>query len=126
MPPTRLRGAIALLAAVLVAGFVAACGSSSSDNKGSTASKDNVSLTAKRDITIAMVTHGDAGSFWSVVEKGAEQAAKDEGVTLKYTESNNDPQAQAQMIDAAVSEKVDGLAVSAPNPDAIKSSLAKA
>jgi simple sugar transport system substrate-binding protein len=47
-------------------------------------------------------------------------------VTLKYTESNNDPQAQAQMIDAAVSQKVDGLAVSAPNPDAIKASLAKA
>jgi simple sugar transport system substrate-binding protein len=125
MPPTRLRGALALLLAVFAAGLVAACGSSS-DNKGSTASKDKVGLTAKRDITIAMVTHGDAGSFWSVAKKGAEQAAKDMGVTLKYSESNNDPQAQAQMIDAAVSEKVDGLAVSAPNPDAIKGSLEKA
>jgi simple sugar transport system substrate-binding protein len=123
----RLRGALALLLVVFTAGLVAACGSSSSDNKsGSTAKKDDVSLTAKRDITIAMVTHGDGGSFWSVAKKGAEQAAKDMGVTLKYTESNNDPQAQAQMIDAAVSEKVDGLAVSAPNPDAIKSSLEKA
>jgi simple sugar transport system substrate-binding protein len=126
MLSTRLRGALALLLAVLAAGLVAACGSSNSDNKGSTGKKDNVSLTAKRDITIAMVTHGDGGSFWSVAKKGAEQAAKDMGVTLKYTESNNDPQAQAQMIDAAVSEKVDGLAVSAPNPDAIKGSLDKA
>jgi simple sugar transport system substrate-binding protein len=126
MLSTRLRGALALLLAVLAAGLVAACGSSNSDNKGSTGKKDNVSLTAKRDITIAMVTHGDGGSFWSVAKKGAEQAAKDMGVTLKYTESNNDPQAQAQMIDAAVSEKVDGLAVSAPNPDAIKGSLEKA
>ncbi len=30
-------------------------------------------------MTIAMVTHGDGGSFWSVAKKGAEQAAKDHG-----------------------------------------------
>src|SRR6266516_7972323 len=40
--------------------------------------------------------------------------------------SNNDPQKQAQLIDAAISQKVDGLAVSVPNYDAIKASLAKA
>jgi simple sugar transport system substrate-binding protein len=128
MTSTRLRSAFALLLAALTVGLVAACGGGGGNgsSNGSSGSKDEVDLTAKRDITIAMVTHGDAGSFWSVVKKGAEQAAKDEGVTLKYTESNNDPQAQAQMIDAAVSEKVDGLAVSAPNPDAIKGSLQKA
>ena len=73
-----------------------------------------------------MVTHSDEGSFWSVVKKGAEQAAKDEGVKLIWSPSNNDPQKQAQLIDAAVSQKVDGLAVSVPNADAIKGSLAKA
>ena len=73
-----------------------------------------------------MVTHSDEGSFWSVVKKGAEQAAKDEGVKLIWSPSNNDPQKQAQLIDAAVSQKVDGLAVSVPNADAIKDSLAKA
>jgi simple sugar transport system substrate-binding protein len=39
-----------------------------------------------------MVTHSDEGSFWSVVKKGAEQAAKDEGVKLIWSPSNNDPQ----------------------------------
>ena len=73
-----------------------------------------------------MVTHGDGGSFWAVAKKGAEDGAKQMGVTLKYSESNNDPQKQAQLIEAAVTEKVDGLAVSAPNPDAIKDSLQKA
>ena len=73
-----------------------------------------------------MVTHSDEGSFWSVVKKGAQQAAKDEGVKLIWSPSNNDPQKQAQLIDAAVSQKVDGLAVSVPNADAIKGSLAKA
>ena len=43
-----------------------------------------------------------------------------------WSPSNNDPQKQAQLIDAAVSQKVDGLAVSVPNADAIKGSLAKA
>jgi simple sugar transport system substrate-binding protein len=61
-----------------------------------------------------------------VVKKGAEQAAKDEGVKLIWSPSNNDPQKEAQLIDAAVSQKVDGLAVSVPNADAIKGSLAKA
>ena len=77
-------------------------------------------------MTFAMVTHSDEGSFWSVVKKGAEQAAKDEGVKLIWSPSNNDPQKQAQLIDAAISQKVDGLAVSVPNYDAIKAPLAKA
>jgi simple sugar transport system substrate-binding protein len=77
-------------------------------------------------MTIAMVTHSDEGSFWSVVKKGAEAASKAQGVKLVWSPSNNDPQKQAQLIDAAVSQKVDGLAVSVPNASAIKDSLAKA
>ena len=78
------------------------------------------------DLTIAMVTHGDGGSFWSVAKRGAEDAARDLGVTLNYQESNNDPQQQAQLIETAISQGVDGLAVSAPNPDAIASAVASA
>jgi simple sugar transport system substrate-binding protein len=91
-----------------------------------TGGSDTVDLTADQDITIAMVTHGDGGSFWSVAKKGAEQAAADLGITLDYAESNNDPEKQAQLIEAEVTKGVDGIAVSAPNPDAIKDALAKA
>jgi simple sugar transport system substrate-binding protein len=111
------RLALVLMGMVLLAG----CGGGDDDGGGG--SGDTVDLTQKRDITIAMVTHGDGGSFWSVAKKGAEQGAKDMGVTLKYSESNNDPEEQAQMIEAAVSEGVDGLAVSAPNPDAIQDAV---
>jgi simple sugar transport system substrate-binding protein len=130
LPDTRRRFSwiVAALVAAVTALVAVGCGSSdsggSSSNSGT--SKDKVSLTQGKDLTFAMVTHGDAGSFWAVVKKGAEQAAKDEGVKLDYTESNNDPQKQAQMIQAAVTQKVDGIAVSAPNPDAIKGALAKA
>ena len=91
-----------------------------------TAGSDTVDLTAAQDITIAMVTHGDGGSFWAVAKKGAEQAAADLGITLDYAESNNDPEKQAQLIEAEVTKGVDGIAVSAPNPDAIGDALQKA
>jgi simple sugar transport system substrate-binding protein len=110
---------LALVFSVLAVGVFAGCGSGDDDS----GAKDNVDLTQKKDITIAMVTHGDGGSFWSVAKKGAEQAAKDMGVTLKYSESNNDAEEQAQLIEAAVSEGVDGLAVSAPDPDAIRDAV---
>jgi len=112
---------------------VAACGggsNKSSSSSGSTAASgggtQSVSQTQGSGLTIAMVTHSDEGSFWSVVKKGAQQAAQDEGVKLIWSPSNNDPQKEAQLIDAAVSQKVDGLAVSVPNASAIKDSLAKA
>lgn len=123
MPKGSARRVVALLLAAAVAAIVAGCGGSGGDDGKS---KDKVSLTQGKDLTFAMVTHGDAGSFWSVVKKGAEQAGKDMGIKVDYEESVNDPQKQAQMIDAAVTQKVDGIAVSAPNPDAIKGSLAKA
>jgi simple sugar transport system substrate-binding protein len=116
-----------VLPALLVLGLaVLAGGCGGDDNDSSSDNKDNVSLTQGKDLTIAVITHGAGDSFWSVAKKGAEQAGKDMGVTVKYSESANDPQKQAQLIDAAVTEKVDGIATSAPNPDAIRDSLKKA
>ncbi|MDI6104221.1 substrate-binding domain-containing protein [Actinoplanes sp. NEAU-A12] len=75
---------------------------------------------------IAVVTHGAAGdAFWSIVKNGVEKAGADMGDTIMYS-SDGDPQKQAQLIDAAVNQKVDGLVVSMANPDALKSSVGKA
>jgi simple sugar transport system substrate-binding protein len=113
-----------VLAALLVLGmaaFTAGCGD---DDEGG--GQEEVSLTKGRDLTIAVITHGSGDSFWAVAKRGAEQAGKDMGVKVNYSESTNDPQKQAQLIDAAVTEKVDGIAASAPNPDAIRDPLKKA
>src|SRR5918994_1653132 len=119
-----------LLALVMVLGlalFAAAWGGGEDDEGGgSPASKDNVDLTQGKDVTIAVITHGSGDSFWAVAKKGAEDAGEQTGVTVRYSESANDPQKQAQLIDSAVTEKVDGIAVSAPNPDAIRDALKKA
>src|SRR6476659_1016238 len=102
---------------------LAACasGQDNSSNSNSSASGGD-----HKDIKICMYTHGDGGGFWSVAKKGAEQAAKDLGVTLDYQESNNDAEKQAQLIEAGVTGGCDGIAVSAPNPDAIQSAMDKA
>jgi simple sugar transport system substrate-binding protein len=127
----RLLGSLGLLVAIAL--FAVGCGGSSSNKTTSSSSGGgtstgggNVNLTQGSNMTFAMVTHSDEGSFWSVVKKGAQQAAKDMGVKLIWSPSNNDPQKEAQLIDAAVSQKVNGLAVSVPNADAIRAPLAKA
>jgi simple sugar transport system substrate-binding protein len=44
-----------------------------------------------KSYTIAMITHESPGdTFWDKIRAGAEQAAKDHNVTLKYS---NDPDA---------------------------------
>jgi simple sugar transport system substrate-binding protein len=114
---------LGLAAAVAAMLALSACSSgqdSDNDNDSSASGGDH------KDIKICMYTHGDGGGFWSVAKKGAEQAAEDLGVTLDYQESNNDPQAQAQFIEAGVDAGCDGIAVSAPNPDAIQSAMDKA
>jgi simple sugar transport system substrate-binding protein len=109
---------LALVFLVLVAGVFVFAGCGGDDDDGA-AQDDSVDLTQSKDVTIAVITHGEGDSFWAVVKKGAEQAGKDLGVTVKYSESNNSPEEQAQLIEAAITEEVDGIAVSAPDPDAI-------
>jgi simple sugar transport system substrate-binding protein len=114
------RLALVFLMLVFGALVVTGCGGGDDDGGGS---EDTVDLTQERDLTIAVVTHDDGGSFWAVAKKGAEAAAKDMGVTMKWSGSNNDPEEQAQLIEAAVTEEVDGLAVSVPDADAIRDSV---
>src|SRR5215210_7621186 len=54
-------------------------------------------------IKVAVVTHGDTGSFWSVFKKGVDQAAKDlkgRGISVSQVYANNNVQKQASSITA--------------------------
>lgn len=93
------------------------------DAPADTASVDTVDVTAGEDVTIAVITHGDGGVFWSVFQKGAEDAGKTLGITVKYQGSNNTGTDQASMINQAVADGVDGLAVSLADPDAVKDAV---
>ncbi|MGY1825293.1 sugar ABC transporter substrate-binding protein [Blastococcus sp. SYSU DS0541] len=75
------------------------------------------------DLTFSVVTHGSAGdAFWDVVQNGAVAAGEDLGIDVDY-QSDGDPQRQAQLIDAAVNQGVDGIVVSMANPDALQDSI---
>lgn len=68
---------------------------------------------------VAMVSHGAPGdTFWDLVRKGAEDAAKKDNVELRYS---SDPQApnQANLVQSAIDSGVDGIAVTLPNAQAI-------
>ena len=68
---------------------------------------------------VAMVSHGAPGdTFWDLVRKGAEDAAKKDNIDLRYS---SDPQApnQSHLVQSAIDSGVDGIAVTLPNAQAI-------
>jgi simple sugar transport system substrate-binding protein len=80
-------------------------------------------------IKIAIVTHGDTGSFWSVFKKGVDQATKDmsgRGVSVTQVYANNDVAKQVVGINAAVAAKANVIATSVPDASALKDPLTRA
>ncbi len=77
-------------------------------------------------LRIAMVTHQAPGdTFWDIVRHGAEAAAANDDVDLIYS---NDPNAsgQAVLIQNAIDQRVDGIAVTLPAPDALAAAVKRA
>jgi simple sugar transport system substrate-binding protein len=80
-------------------------------------------------IKVAVVTHGDTGSFWSVFKKGVDQAAKDlkgRGVSVTQVYANNDVAKQVAGINAAIAAGAKVIATSVPDASALKDPLTKA
>lgn len=74
-------------------------------------------------MTIAMITHEAPGdSFWDLVRKGAETAAKKDNIELRYS---SDPEApnQANLVQSAIDSGVQGIAVTLAKPDAVKAAV---
>ena len=69
--------------------------------------------------TIAMVTHETPGdTFWDKIKAGAEQAAANAGIDLKYS-ADPEPSRQSTLIQNAVDANVDGIATTLATPDAL-------
>jgi simple sugar transport system substrate-binding protein len=110
---------------VFVTGGLAAAGAALLGTPAATAAVTR-STRGPKSMKIAVVTHGAGDAFWAVAHKGASAAGNDLGITVLYSESANDPQKQAQLIDTAVSQKVKGIATSLPDPSAMQDSLGRA
>ena len=105
------------LIALLVAVVLASVGFASQ-----TLGQDNGDRSGLR---FAVVTHGQASDpYWSVVQNGVNQAAKDMGVQVEYNSPDTyDMVKMAQLIDAAVASQPDGIAISIPDADALGDSI---
>jgi ABC-type sugar transport system substrate-binding protein len=77
-------------------------------------------------MTVAMITHETPGdAFWDLVRKGAQDAAAKNNVTLRYY---SDPSAaqQAELVQNAIDQRVDGIALTLAKPNAMAEVVRKA
>lgn len=76
--------------------------------------------------TVAMITHGPPGdTFWDLIRKGAETAAKKDNLDLKYSAELQGPD-QANLVENAVDSKVAAIAVTMARPEAVKPAMQRA
>jgi simple sugar transport system substrate-binding protein len=114
------------LAAGSLAVAMAACSSQGGANTAAGNNGPAVGSAGGKQYTIAMVTHEAPGdSFWDKIRAGAQEAAKELNVNLKYS-NNNDAGQQATLVQNAIDSKVDGLAVTLAYADQVGPAAAKA
>lgn len=125
---TGIRALGAVLAAVLgasLAGCSSTGGKRAEDARKAQAAAGKAAVTTPR-WTFAMVTHsGDGDTFWDIVQNGAEQAAVKDNINFLYSHSDEGQQ-QAQLVQAAIDKKVNGLIVTLAKPETMKDVIAKA
>ncbi|WP_030613243.1 sugar ABC transporter substrate-binding protein [Streptomyces sclerotialus] len=116
----RVRAAAAVLAALALA---AGCsGSGGKRSEGAASGASGKAAGAPR-MTIGMVSHsGEGDTFWDIVQTGAEQAARKDGVTFLYA-NDKEGSRQAELVRSMTDQKVDGLIVTLAKPQALKSAV---
>jgi simple sugar transport system substrate-binding protein len=122
---SRSRG-VAVICAVALVLATAACsgGGAEKDSGGGGGTGGQVADNPRWKFT--MVSHAPLGdAFFDTIIKGAKDAAAKDNVEFQYT-GDGDVTKQAQLIQAAIDSKVDGLAVSIPNPGALIPTIQKA
>ncbi|MER6711031.1 MULTISPECIES: substrate-binding domain-containing protein [unclassified Streptomyces] len=124
----RHHRAAALTAAVLAGTLLAAgCSSGSGGKKSEAGGTDAAAGKATTPrMTVALITHAAPGdTFWDLIRKGAQAAAAKDNIKLVYS-SNPAAGNQANLVQNAIDQKVDGIALTAAKPDAMKAVVAKA
>jgi len=119
-----------LVGVALIAIVAGACQSTASPaaTAGASSGTTGGGGTDRSNIDIEVVTHGQASDpFWSIFKNGVDAGAKDMGVKVNYAAPDTfDMTKMAQLIDAAVAKKPQGLVVSIPDAKALGPSIQKA
>jgi simple sugar transport system substrate-binding protein len=111
---------LAIGATVAAATLVAACSSTGGKPEEAGGDGGTGGTVNTPRVTIAMVTHEAPGdTFWDLIRKGAEAAAEKDNVDLKYSANREGPE-QGNLVQNAVDSKVDAIAVTLAQPNALK------
>ncbi|MEV6103663.1 substrate-binding domain-containing protein [Streptomyces sp. NPDC051940] len=126
MAYSRMARTTALLATAVFAMALTACSDSGGKDSEDKPESNGAGKANTARMTIAMITHsGQGDTFWDIVKSGAQVAADKDNVKLNYSAS---PEAndQAQLVQSAIDQKVDGIIVTLAKPDAMKAVVEKA
>ena len=119
MTMRRTRGIRLLALAAVVALGATACSGGGKEKTDDTSTSGGGNAAGSSGYTVAFITHETPGdTFWDKIKAGAQQAAKDTGVTLKYS-ADPDATKQAVLIQNAVDSKVNGIATTLVTPAAL-------
>ncbi|MFF1837786.1 substrate-binding domain-containing protein [Streptomyces sp. NPDC058231] len=122
--PSIAVRAVGLVLTAALAGCSGSGGKSSEDSSGSGGHGAKGASTPR--MKIAMVTHsGEGDTFWDIVRSGAEHAAAKDNVEFLYS-ADKEGKEQAQLVQAAIDQKVDGIVVTLAKPEAVEAVVAKA
>jgi len=117
---------ISLLAAGAVTALALAACSSSGGKQSTDGGAGNAGSADTPKMTVVLITHAAPGdTFWDLVRKGAEAAAKKNNIDLQY-QSDPDGANQANLVQSAIDKKVDGIAVTLAKPEAMRANVTKA
>ncbi|MEU6391666.1 sugar ABC transporter substrate-binding protein [Streptomyces sp. NPDC046939] len=123
--PRTARTAAALVAVVALAAGCSGSGGKDSEDKADGSSGGGQGVSTPR-LKIAMVTHsGEGDTFWDIVRSGAKQAAAKDNVDFLYS-NDKEAKGQAELVQAAIDKKVDGIVVTLAKPEAMQAVLGKA
>ncbi|MEO6609588.1 MAG: substrate-binding domain-containing protein [Aestuariivirga sp.] len=84
-------------------------------------------LAQDKPVNVTFIIYTAAGDpFWNPVIHGAQEAAKDRNVSIDIQYADSDPVKQNNLIETAIANKVDGIALVNWLPNAFTTNIAKA
>lgn len=120
---------LALLAALGL--IMAGCGNkdtASTESTGSTGTTGSTTNSTGGDMQIAVIPKGSTHDYWKHVHQGANEAAKELGVTINFQgpEKEDDKESQIRMVETMISKGVKGIVLAPLDDQALAEPVANA
>lgn len=110
----------------ILAALMAGLATTGCSSQGGKAAARKAPTVGDGPMTVAVITHQAPGdTFWDIVRRGAETAAANQKITLRYA-ADPDGGGQATLIQNAIDSHVDGIAVTMAKPAAVDAAIRRA